>query len=127
MFNLRYYCNGKGNEEIVSLLTEIEKQHGINYEISDLSKNGEYDIEKEKVVYEKDFKPKAKILKKRIGKSITQLRSRKAGNYFISRPGTIAIVKNEMVEWYTLGDKEIIKFLRTVLNKGYTFLENCCE
>lgn len=128
MFKLRYYCKGKGNKEIVSLLVEIEKKQGIKYEIFDLSRNGEYDIEKEKQVYERDFKPRAKILKKRIGIPITKLRARGgAGRYYVSLPGTIAVINNGIVEWWTLEDSEIVKFLKTVLLNGTTFLEKCSE
>lgn len=127
MFKLRYYCQGEGKEEIRKLLTDVKKKHGIIYEISDLSINRAYDEEKEKQVYERDFKPRAKVLKKRTGEPITQLRSRKARHYFVSLPGTITIIRNERIEWYTLGDEEITKFLNAVLSKGYAFLEECCK
>ena len=127
MFKLRYYCQGEGKEEIRKLLTDVKKKHGIIYEISGLSINRAYDEEKEKQVYERDFKPRAKVLKKRTGEPITQLRSRKARHYFVSLPGTITIIRNERIEWYTLGDEEITKFLNAVLSKGYVFLEECCK
>ena len=127
MFKLRYYCQKAGKEEIRKILTEINKKHSIPSEISDLSRNGVYDPEKEKQVYERDFKPNAKVLKKRTGESITQLRSRKGRNYFISLPGTIAIIRNEGVEWYTLGDEEIIKSLNAVLDNGSILLEKYCK
>jgi hypothetical protein len=92
----------------------------------DLSSNGEYDEEKENRVYERGFKPRAKILKKRTGELITRLRSRKARHYFVSTPGTIAVFRDGDIEWYTLGDEEIAKFLRMVLSKGYALLEECC-
>jgi hypothetical protein len=56
-------------EEIRKILTEINKKHGIHSEISDLSRDGMFDPEKEKQVYERDFKPNAKVLKKRTGES----------------------------------------------------------
>ncbi|MFZ6016831.1 MAG: hypothetical protein ACOYU0_04300 [Nitrospirota bacterium] len=115
MLKLRYYCQGEGKEGIRKLLSDIKEKHGITYEISDLSRNGAYDEEKEKQVYEKDFKPKAKMLKKRTGKPITQLRSHR-GHYFVSLPGTITIIRDENIEWYTLGDEEITRFLKAVLN-----------
>ena len=127
MFRLRYYCQGEGREEIRTLLTDIEEKHGITHEISDLSRNGAYDEEKEKQVYERDFKPRAKVLKKRTGEPITRLRSRRARHYFVSLPGTITIIRDDEIEWYTLGDGEITKFLKAVLSKGYAFLEGCCE
>ena len=69
---------------------------------------------------------KAKILKKRTGEPITRLRSRKAGHYFVSLPGTIAIVRDGQVEWYTIGVQEIINFVKKVLSNGHTFLRECC-
>jgi flagellar motor switch protein FliM len=127
MLKLRYYCQGEGKEEIRKLLTDVKKKHGITYEISDLSRNRTYDEEKEKQVYERDFKPRAKVLKERTCEPITRLRSRKARHYFISLPGTITIIGNEGIEWYTLGDEQITKFLNAVLGKGYAFLEECCK
>lgn len=122
MFNLRYYCQGGGNREILRLLQAINEKHGITYQILDL--RGE---EKEKEVYERDFKPRAKILKKRIGKPITQLRG--AGgkrHYYVSIPGTIAIVRNAQVEWWTHTIDEIKDFLDEVLLQGQVFLEKFC-
>ena len=127
MFKLRYYCRGEGKEEIAKLLTNIREKCGITYEISDLSRNGAYDEEKEKEVYERNFKPRAKVLKKRTGEPITQLRSRGARHYFVSLPGTIAIIRDKEIEWYTLGDEEITKFLKAVLRKGYAYLEEYCK
>ena len=127
MLKLRYYCQNAGKEEIRKILTEINKKHGTPSEISYLSRNGVYDPEKEKLVYERDFKPNAKVLKKRTGESITRLRSRKGRNYFISLPGTIAIIRNEEVEWYTLGDDEIKKILNAILDKGSILLEKYCK
>jgi len=127
MFKLRYYCQGKGDEGIRKLLVDIEAKYGITYEILDLSKNGAWDNEKDKLVYNNDFKPRVKVLKRRTGLRITKLRSRRARNYFVSNPGTIAIVRDEKIEWYTLGVEEIIKFLKKVLDKGYAFLEKLCK
>jgi len=127
MFKLRYYCQGDGTEGIRKILTDIEVRHGIRYEVSDLSRNGAYDEEKEKRVYERDFKPRSKVLKKRTGIPITQLRSRKARHYFVSLPGTITIIGDGEIEWYTLGDEEITEFLKAVLDKGYTILEEYCK
>ncbi len=127
MIRLRYYCKAEGGDEILKLLTEARAKHNIPYEVLDLSSNGEYDQEKERQVYERDFKPRAKILKKRTDESITRLRSRKARHYFVSTPGTIAVIRDGEIEWYTLGDEEIAKFLRIVLSKGYALLEECCE
>ncbi len=119
MYTLRYYCQSGGEEDIRRLLADIKASQGINYEILDLSKDGAYDEEKEKRVYVRDFKPRAKILKKRTGKAITRLRSRRARNYFVSTPGTLAALRDEEIEWYTLGDEEIAGFLKTILDKGW--------
>ncbi len=127
MIRLRYYCKAQGSDEILKLLTEVRARHDIPCEVLDVSSNGEYDEEKERQIYERHFKPRARILKKRTGESITRLRSRKARHYFVSTPGTIAIVRDGEIEWYTLGNEEIAKFLKMVLSKGYALLEECCE
>ncbi len=122
MVNLRYYCQGGGNREILRLLQGIKEKHRITYEISDL--RGQ---EKEREVYERDFKPRAKILKKRTGKPITKLRG--AGgerHYYVSIPGTIAIVRNAQVEWWTYTIGEIKEFLDEVLVQDQAFLEKLC-
>jgi hypothetical protein len=124
MVRLRYYCQGQGSAEVTRLLVEIRTRHNIPHEVLDLSSNGAYDEEKEKQVYEAEFKPRAKILKKRTGKPITkELRSRRARHYFVSTPGTIAVVRDGKVEWYAVGDREIIEFLKMVLIKGHALLE----
>lgn len=120
MLKLSYYCRGGGDKDISKLLKEIEEKHGIRYEILDLSRQ-----EQEKQVYERDFRPRAKILKKRTGESVTQLRG--AGGkrrYYVSTPGTIAIIRNGQVEWYTID--EIKGFLNGVLLQGQAFLEKLC-
>lgn len=122
MFKLRYYCQGEGNREILQLLQGIEEKHKVTYEVVGLLGQ-----EQEKQVYERDFKPRAKILKKRTRKPITKLRG--AGgerHYYVSNPGTIAIVRNAQVEWWTFTDREIIDFLNRVLSEGQVFLEKLC-
>ena len=123
MFKLRYYCKWTGDIEITRLLQEIKNKHNISYEIMNLSES-----EREKQVYERDFKPRAKILKKRTGESITKLRG--AGGkyrYYISNPGTIAIVKDNQVEWWTYAISEMLNFLNQVLSQGQGFLEELCN
>ena len=128
MFKLRYYWQGKGKEAIRKLLADIDAKYGIAYEILDLSKNGEWDNEKEKLVYNKDFKSRAKMLKKRTSTRIIELKSAgKSKHYYVSIPGTIAIVRDNKIEWYTFGDKKIIEFLKEVLDIGYAFLEKLCK
>jgi len=124
MITLRYYCQSQGNAEVTRLLLEIGTRHNIPHEVLDLSSNGAYDEAKEKQVYEAEFKPRAKILKKRTGRPIAkELRSRRARHYFVSTPGTIAVVRDGKVESYTVGDGEIIEFLKMVLINGHAPLE----
>ena len=124
MVGLRYYCQCQGSPEVTRLLGQIRTAHNIPHEVLDLSNNGAYDEGKEKQVYEAEFKPRAKILKKRTGKAIThELRSRRARHYFVSTPGTIAVVRDGKVEWYAVGDSEIVEFLEMVLIKGHALLE----
>lgn len=112
MVKIRYYCLGEGKKEIKDFLEDIKEKHNILYEIVDLSTNGQYDSEKEKEVYEKDFKPIAKILKEKLGRPITKLRSNKARGYYISLPGTLAIINEDNnIIWYVTIDKkeELVK------------------
>ena len=107
MMMLRYYCQGHGNAEATRLLVEIGTRHNIPHEVLDLSRNGAYDEEKEKQVYETEFKPRAKILKKRTGRPIAkELRSRRARHHFVSTPGTIGVVQDGKVESYTVEIEE---------------------
>ncbi len=78
MLTLKYYFSSKANENISKLLAGAMARHSIPCEMIDLSNYGAYDHEKEKTVYETDFKPRAKILKERTGAPITRLRSRKS-------------------------------------------------
>jgi len=123
MLKLRYYCQKNGNEEIRRLLAELEAKQKIPYEILDLSRNGEFNGEKEKQAYEMDFKPRARIMKQRTGQSITKLKSAKHGNYYVSEPGTIAIVSSEGIEWFAITVEAIISFLKEVLSQGQSYLD----
>lgn len=109
--------------KIVRLLQEIKDKKNISYEIMDLSGG-----ETEKQVYDKDFKPRAKILKQRTGKSIyKELRGKRSHRYYISLPGAIAIIKDGQVEWWTYTEDEILHFLNQVLYQGQNFLERPCS
>lgn len=122
MFKLRYYCQGRGNREILQLLRRVEEKHKITYEVVSLLGQ-----KQEKQVYERDFKPRAKILKKRTGEPITKLRG--AGgerHYYVSNPGTIAVVSNAQVEWWTFTNNEITEFLNRVLSKGRGLFKELC-
>ena len=114
---LRYYCEDEGDRRIRDLLEEIKGKLGISYEII----GGPHNELRDKEVYERDFKPRAKLLKRRTGRSIRELRSR-SGHYFVSIPGTIAIIKNGLVEWWTLGDEDVIAFLKEVLKGGREYI-----
>lgn len=118
MYMLRYYCQGLGDKEILNLLAQIQEKHEIPYEIRDLSTNGKRDQEKEKAAYEKDFKPRAKALKKATGLSITKLRSARRRNYYVSIPGTIALMQNGQMIWWTYVEKNIKEFLQNLLQTG---------
>lgn len=124
MLKLRYYCQGGGDTQVVGLLQEIEKKRNISYEIISL-----FGCEDEKQVYERDFKPRATILKKRTGKSIYEELRGKGGRhrYYVSLPGTMTIVKDDQVEWWTCAVPEILQFLSQVLSQGQDFLEKLCS
>ena len=113
-WTINYYCKDI-NPKIRKLLEEIKKKHGIDFEII---QNEPWNEKKDKEIYEKYFKPRGRILKKRTGKSITELRSKRAGHYFVSIPGTIAIFRNNILEYWELATDEGIKFLERFLEKG---------
>jgi hypothetical protein len=121
---LRYYCTLASVERptVEDLLLAIEHAHGVHFEVNDLG--GTQDSERE--AYERDFKPQARILSKRTGstRGIPELRGRRSGRYYLSIPGTIAIVEHGRVQWYTLGAPEIIQFLKEVLTQGKGALES---
>jgi hypothetical protein len=114
---LRYYCEGEGDRRVRDLLEEIKGKLGISYE----KVGGPHNELRDKEVYERDFKPRAKLLKIRTGRSIRELRSRR-GHYFVSIPGTIAVIKNGLVEWWTLGNEDIIAFLKEVVKEGEEYI-----
>ena len=118
MYILRYYCQGSGDKKILNLLRQIKDKHQLPYEINDLSRNGQYNRMKEKAAYEKDFKPRARVLKRATGRRITELRSAKHGNYYVSIPGTIALIDNCQMTWWTHTEKDIKEFLQNLLLSG---------
>jgi len=115
---MRYYCQAGSDQRgtIVDLLHEIKEKHGIPFEIRDL--RGDQALERE--AYERDFKPMARLLKKRTGRKhgIRDLRGKRSGRCYVSVPGTIAIVKDGRVQWYTLGTSSILESLRQILDQG---------
>ncbi len=124
MYDLKYYCKGKGNEDIIKLLDKIKERWNIQFESLDLSTNGNYDEKKDKKVYLTDFRPRSKLLKRRTGKSIYKELRGKSGSrrYYVSTPGTIALTKQGQIEWYIILP-EAEGFLKDVLAKGTDFLE----
>jgi len=117
-FTLRYYCQDTSDQRhaVVDLLCKIREKHGISFEIRDL--RGDQVLERE--AYERDFKPVGRLLKKRTGstRGIAELRGRRSGRYYVSVPGTLAIVRVDKVEWYALGASDIHGFLTEVLNQS---------
>lgn len=118
MYTLKYYCQGSGDKEILNLLQQIKDKHQISYEIKDLSTNGQYDQAKEKAAYEKDFRPQAKVLAKTTGVRITKLRSARRGRYYVSLPGTIALLKDGLMVWWLHIEKDIKQFMQNLLLSG---------
>jgi len=116
--SLRLYSKGVGQETLLELLRQVKDQRHIPFEIVDLSKNGGYDPVKEKAAYERDFKPRAKALKSATGRSITKLRSAKAGNYFVSTPETVGLLKDGQLAWWCHTETEIRGLLGDILVSG---------
>ena len=124
----------KKNERILALLEEIKRKHKIEYEIFDLRiKDGYVDETHEKEIYEEHFKPRAKVLKRRIGESLPRtLRSRQGrGHYYIS--GVIALLEDGQIGWYTCYERckkfkiddedHTIGFLKALLNRRIALLD----
>lgn len=61
-------------------------------------------------------------MKKNTGKSITKLRSQRARNYFVSIPGTLAVFRSNLMEWWCYTDNEIMNFLEKILSEGFPFI-----
>ena len=80
--------------------------------------NAPWDEKKDKEIYEKYFKPRTRVLKERLGKSITKLRSKRAGHYFVSIPGTIGIFKDERLEYWEFVTGEGVRLLQEISAKG---------
>ena len=141
MFKLRYYLGDtdhlrEKNRKVLELLEKIKRKHNIEYVVYKLRLNehGYVDELHEKEVYEKHFKPRARILKQRIGDSIRHTLRSVRGHYYIA--GTIALTRNGQVEWYTCYEsceqfKEYdedytIGFLKAVLVRGEELLKELC-
>jgi hypothetical protein len=142
MFKLRFYLGEtayqKEKNQIIRMLQEIKVRHNIDYEIFKLriTKDGYVDEKHEKEIYEDHFKPRAKILKQRIGESLPRtLRSQRGrGHYYLS--GVIAILENGQIGWYTCWescrrfeniDKDYtIGFLKALLSQGSSLLNELC-
>lgn len=143
MFKLRFYLGDTDsqrgeNEKIRNLLQEVKIKHRIDYEIFKLriTDDGYVDENHEKEVYEAHFKPRAKILKQRIGGSLPEnLRSQRGrGHYYLS--GVIAIIEDGQVGWYINwqdrerfesfdADREV-GFLKALLSQGPSLLTELC-
>jgi hypothetical protein len=143
MFKIRYYLaettyQKEVNEKILHLLQEIKNKHEIEFEISNISinKEGYVDERHVKEIYEKYFKPRAKVLKRRIGESLPRsLRSQRGrGYYYLS--GVIAILEDEQIGWYTcwessekfkIFDEDYkVGFLKALLSQGPSLLKEIC-
>jgi hypothetical protein len=151
-FKLRYYAPIERNvpfqhkeryAEVIKILELIKSKHGIDYEVfgirSEVISGNRYVDEKhEKEIYETHFKPRARILNKRIGAPLPKcLRSRGGrGHYYIA--GVVAVLRNGLVEWFTcyescrdrfkMYDEDLnIGFLKAVLDVGLPLLEDLCK
>lgn len=71
MSQFQYFCDGTGDSQIKDRLREIDEKWQLEYQLVDLSQNGEHDFGRNREVYKRDFKPRARILKRRTGESIT--------------------------------------------------------
>ena len=147
MYKLRYYLseteyNHTKNENVLRLLKAIKEKHEVDYEIFPLRLNvslngGSYTDESHaKEIYEKHFRPMAKVLSQRTGTSLPRgLRSRQGrGSYYIA--GILAILEDSEIGWYTCWEstsefKEYdedseIGFLKALLENGSGLLNKLC-
>jgi hypothetical protein len=143
VFALIYFAphyDKRKHEKILQIIREIKTVHSIETDIIQLrvvkSQFGEYvDENHEKEIYEKLFKPKAKLLKYRLGEPIRLLlRSRRGrGHFYIA--GTVAITRNQEIEWFAptypnffkeYDEDSSIGFLKAVLEKGVPLIEKLC-
>ncbi len=115
---LRYYAptyDRNEHFEILTLLEEIRKRYGIEYEIIPVKKRDWYDKEpimSEEEVYEKHLKPQTKVIKENVGESSAKIFKSRSGNIYVA--GTIAVIEDGHVIWaYPFKQTE---FLRKVLD-----------
>jgi len=124
------------DSEVRSLLSEIERKHGIHYEVIELrmkrSSDGSayMDEDHEREIYYKEFLPRSKVFKKR-GFSVTDLRSNR-GHVYIAR--RVAVTSNGLIEWFTHYDERFngkdenptLAFLKALLERGKPLLDELC-
>lgn len=122
MVTLQYFFNGMPDVEIVGLLDRVATMQAIEVRMDDLSDRGQYDPGKNREVYDVYFKPRAKVLKRRTGQSITGLRSN-SGRYFVAIPGTLAVLHDGEVAWFEIGKDDILRLLFVFLRDGPGALE----
>jgi len=149
MYKLRYYLSQTKSQKeknglVLQLLELIKERHGLDHEtfplrLEQFSDGSLYTDEAyEREIYEKHFRPRAKILSQRMGISLPSgLRSRQGrGHYYLA--GTLAILENDQIGWYTCWDSTqefetycqddgAIGFLRAVLKEGDNLLEKLCS
>jgi hypothetical protein len=139
-FKLRYYAPRlkptdysplpEEHKKIMWLLKQLREKHKIESEIIDLSMGDvsiPAEIIRERITYERKFLPRKETLKKRTGVSLSLLK-----RYGLA--GTIAIICNGEIEWYTIPRREFKKyddnfrigFLKMLLDDGPRLLSELC-
>jgi hypothetical protein len=101
---IRYYAPLYGrHQEALNLLERISSEHGIEFEVIDLTADGKdyASRERQAEVYEQDFKPRTMHLSKKVRGGLPEnLRSgRGKKNFYVA--GAICIIKDGEIEWYT--------------------------
>lgn len=138
-YQLRYYAphfTQCTHAEIVRLLNEIARRHGVRCETREVPhrpgtdpSTSIADEAAEKELYERDFRPRAAALKFRTGESVRKLLRSKSGAYFLA--GTVTVTKDGQVEWlathatpFPQYDQDpTLGFLRALLEHGPQLLE----
>lgn len=143
-FKLKYYAPrlkptdytplSEDHEKIIGLLKLLQKKHKITHEVEDISA-GDVSIPAEMIrerrVYEHEFVPQARRLKKNVGVGLSKSLKK---DRFLRLSGTIAIAHNGEIGWYATPCKEFedydddfrIGFLKMLLDKGPRLLSKLC-
>jgi len=131
--HIRYYSPYYDNEihkEILDLLSRIKTVHKIDYEVKEVPKGSN------EVIYKRDFIPRAKVVRSRVGEGVARIIRSKQGRGSPFVRGTLTLVDDNGIawiayytdplydEWKSYDEKHptSIGFLKMVLERGQEVL-----